>query len=484
MNARRIGTVLGLLLMAVCIYLLNRWCVPFGDDWLYALEGENTVLEGTAHRVSGFADVVRIQLNDYAKGPNGRIFLHSVVVAFCALDWHGIFDVLNAGMWFLLVCLVMKESGVRNRFLSCAALVFTFLWQAETCCVNAAYAVNYLWMACATIVFRRLWRRAGAVWMIPVSFLFGWSHEAFSLPMVAALGAACLVQTLQARRFAWSGVQTFAYVALVMGTLGCAGGHFISGRTVDPASKSFLFLLVLAVWPAVLLGCTGFLLWRSGCRWRQVVFADLEWWLYLAASGGMFVLIGRQGLRLGMPMLLAALVLCLKHREAFSPLRRFVPALVAFSLVWLVAGAGVQHRQAVAFEEMVDVYCRSTQGLTFRRPVATGLLDGTVSAHALTPYFRGILRHMCEKDVPPIVLSPSLYEEVMRPSASNRTYFVGRQTRTGWKTLLPGRLGRMFPGENFHEGLPADKVEIDDPSGHRVTFCEKGRQTSAREVKR
>ena len=475
MNARRIGGVLGLLAMVAGVYLLNRWCVPFSDDLVYCLEGENTPVEGVVDHVSCLADVVRIQVNDYVKGPNGRIFLHSVVTAFCAFGGQGLFDVLNTGMWFALVLLILREGGVKGHFLSGAALVFAFLWEAETCSRDVAFSVNYLWSAVLAILYLRAWRRNDAWWMVPVSFFFGWWQEAFALPMVAALGACCLVRSGQVRRFAWSRRRLFSYLALVLGTLGCIGGHFLSGRTVEAASNSCLSLLALAFWPAVLPCCLMALVIRNLRQLLSWVEKDLEWWLFFVAGACMFLLIGRQGLRLAMPMLLAALVLCLKHRERLPVLRRAVPAVVAYSLVWLVLGSVVQYRQACGYEEMLTTYLRDPQGLTLRRPVATGPLDGTVSVMDQDAYWRGMLRHVCRRDVQPIVLSPSLYAEVMRGAETNRTYQLPDTQRVRWRRYLPGRLSRMFPDESWHQGLPADKVEVMDPAGHRVTiFAGKG----------
>lgn len=462
--------IAGVVVMAVGIYLLNRWCVPFSDDLLYALEGENTSIEGTAHQVSSLTDVVRIQVNDYVKGPNGRIFLHSLVTAFCAFGGHGLFDVLNTGMWFLLVFLILRESGVRGHCLAGSALVFAFLWRAETCCESVAFAVNYLWSAVLTIVYLRLWRDGESWWMVPLSFLFGWWQEAFSLPMVAALGACGVVRSWTMRRFAWTGRCLASYLSLAAGTLGCVGGHFLSGRVADAASNSWVSLLVLAVWPAVLLACLAALAVRGRHQLVAWIRADLEWWMYFAAAAGMFVLIGRQGLRLAMPMQLAALVICLEHRDRLQALRRFVPAVVAFSLVWIAWGACVQHRLMEAYGEMLSTYRADRQGLTFRRPVATGLLDGTVCSMTQSPYYYCILRQAYRHRRRPIVLPPALYGEVMRVSETNRTYVLPAARRESWNRRLPGRLMRMFPDETWHQWLPADSVEVTDPSGRPVTI--------------
>ena len=468
----RVLPLVGILLMALSVYALNRWSIPYSDDIAYSLEGENTPMEGVAHHAENFSDLVRIQVNDYVKGPNGRVFVHAVVTTFCMLGLHDLFDVLNTGMWFLLVWLLMREAGIRGRFLTGAALVFVFLWRAETCCMSAAFAVNYLWVACFTVVMMRLWRGTETCGLIPVSFLYGWSQEAFSLPMIAGLGFCCAIRSLGSGRFAWTVRRSVAYVAMVLGTAGCVGGHLLSGRELAAVSCSRIALLVLPIWPAVLLACVAYLLWRNRRRLGALVADDLEWWMYLLAAGSLFALIGLQGLRLALPMLLAALVVCLRNRRFFARLRWTFPPLVAFSIVWLLAGAGVQHCQAEAYREMVRVYLKDRQGLTYRRPVTVGPLDGTVSDMQESSWSRGLLRHRCGHAKQPIVLSPSLYAEVMEGASSNRVYSVRVPGSSGWRRILPGRLRRMFPDDDFHAGLPSERIVITDPSGHEVTLLD------------
>lgn len=470
--AARILPFVGLAVMVLAVYALNRWCVPYSDDLAYALEGENTPLEGAVRHATDFSDILRMQVNDYVKGPNGRVLVHTVVAAFCTFGLQGLFDVVNTGMWFLLVWLVLREGGVCGHFLSGAALVFVFLWQAETCSSSVAFAVNYLWTACLTVLMMDLWRGRDAWWMVPVCFLFGWSQEAFSLPMVAGLGACCVLQSFARGRLAWTGWRCAAYVALVLGALGCIGGHFLSGREMSPESRWLLALIVLPFWPAVLIGCIAALVWYNRRRIPALVADDLEWWMFFLAAAAMFGLIGRQGLRLAMPMLLSGLILCLRNRRFFVRLRGTIPVVVVIALVWMTVGAWIQRRLAVSHAEMVETYLKNPQGLTYRRAVATGPFDGTVCTFRHAHWSLGLLRQYYGHPNPPIVLSPSLYEEVMRPSAGDRTLQAVTSGRTGLKRFLPGRLGRMFPDEDYHSCLPTPETRVTDPSGHTVVLQE------------
>ena len=509
-----------LALIVAGVFALNYWCVPAHDELAYAFQGECTPILGEAHHVGCMKDIVDIQLADYRHGPNGRIFLHSVVCCFSGWELYTLFDVVNTMMWFLLVWLVLHEGGVKvdsaRKFVLGAVLCFCFIWNAETCSQNAAFAVNYLWSAVLTILFVRLWRRKASWWTVPLSFVYGWWMEVFSMPMIAALGSCFLVETFRRHRFPWTCCRFANLVALGVGGLGCCGSHLVSGRAEGTSGLGLVGYavavikaqlgLVLSFWPIALLVLLVFVLWRRRKTLVALYDESPEWWMYLFYSLGVCVVLGQEGIRMACPLSVCGVILLLQNRAHLSRFRRALMPLATLTLAVLCVCVYMQREIGEAVLNMEHVYAQDSQGVTYRPAFSTGPLKNSIGLTILTRWHRGLFRHKFKKDVELTVLSPYLYHTLyLEParffkeakqvgdnlfvSSQERRYVVQRggasltdveqdqverylnvgDTRAGWQRFLPGRLAAMFMSSDYYVGGAGDVLRFRAKDGHVYT---------------
>ena len=515
--------LLGLAVMMACVLLCNLFCLPMHDELSYAFAGQSTPLSGECPRVASFMDIVRQQWADYQHGTNGRVFVHGVVALFAGFRLYWLFDLCNTAMWFFLTWLVLREGRVRARpaakWLLGAMVVWWFLWYAETCSMNAAFAVNYLWTAAATVCMMALWRRLNHWWLTPIAFFYGWSQETFALPMVAALAGGVLIRSVAERRLAVSAKQAIAWVLMAAGAaalcLGPAAGARAGetlgvgvGGLVVEAARGWAGL-ALCVWPIALLVAVAWVAWANRRAWRAMVVRAPEWWCYLGASAGLFCLVCGNGcIRLSMPLLLAALVLTLRERAAFGWFGEKARRLfVMVALLWLACVTAYQVVLGLNVLRMTQRYRKDPQGVTAFASLPTGPFHYSV-CHGTFNHFHWMLcRREFGKAHDPIVLSPWLYETLYRdPKAffaearevAPDVFVAARAPRLavirgaaptakqlaearaclgsspnrpqGWRRLVPGRFGVMFPPEDFRLFLPNDIVTIVAADGKPYTL--------------
>ena len=518
----RLWPWLALAAMAVCVLACNVFCVPAHDELSYAFAGQCTPLEGDCPRVSSLGDIVRQQWGDYLRGTNGRVFVHGVVAAFAGFRLYGLFDVCNTAMWFFLTWLILREGRARIRdargFLLGAAVVWWFLWYAETCSMNAAFAVNYLWTAAATVCMMALWRRL-TWWSAPLAFFYGWSQEAFALPMVAALAGGALLRSVAERRLAVTVWQAVAWVLMVAGAaclcLGPAAGARAAetlgvgaGGVVLDAARGWAGL-ALCVWPMVLLLGVAWVVWANRRALWPMALRAPEWWCYLLAAAGLFSLACGNGcIRLGMPLLLAALVLAVRERAVFGWVGpRMRKAFVVAAIAWMVCVAGWQVVLGLNNLRMLRLLRQDPQCVTAFAALPTGPFHYAAYHGAYNRFHWMCFRREFGLTRAPIVLSPWLYATLyQRPEAFFAAaeevrpgiFVAARAPRLavirgdappeaqcaeaqaclaaavsgprGWRRFVPGRFQVMFPAEDFHLFVPHDRATIVAADGHAYTL--------------
>ena len=515
--------LLALAAMVACVWVCNLFCIPAHDELSYAFAGQHTPLAGECPRITTLWDIVRQQWGDYLQGTNGRVFVHGVVAAFAGFRLYWLFDVCNTAMWFLLVWLVLREGGIRVRtvrgLVVGAAVVWWFLWYAETCSMNAAFAVNYLWTAVATVCMMMLWRRMTSWWMVPIAFFYGWSQEAFALPMVAALAGSVVIRSLTERRIAVSAKQALAWGLMVAGAaflcLGPAAGAR-AGETLGAGIGGMLVAaakgwagLALCVWPAVLAFGVMWVAWRNRRGLWAMVLRAPEWWCYLVAAAGLFSLsCGNGCIRLGMPLALAGVIVALRERRAFGTLGpRMRWGFVAMALAWMLCVTGWQTVLGLNNLRMLRVYRHDPQGVTVFAALPTGpfhyaTCHGTYNkfhwmlfrrksglAHdpiALTPWLYATLYHapadffaMAREVRPGIFVAPRAPRLAVlrgeRPpealcTAAQAWLAASSPQASGWRRFVPGRFRVMFPPEDFQLYIPGNHATITAADGQAYTL--------------
>ena len=510
-----------ILLLFACVLLMNVFCVPSHDELSYAYKGQTTPLVGECERIDSIGDIVRQEAYEYVHAMGGgRIFIHSLVAAFSGFRLYHVFDLMNSLVWMLLIVLIMKEGGVRltaRRFIITFGIVFVFWWHAENSCMNAAFAINYLWMACVTILIMQLWRRIGTWLLIPVAFFFGWGQEAFSLPMFGTLSAAAFLQTVRQRRYSLSAKQTVFLLIMLIGALGLVLSPGIRNRAEGNMQFSIgAFVmslakwgadLVLAVWPIVLLVCIVWILIRIRHSFIERIYADLEWWLFFVISFMFnFALCGTGGYRLCSGWELAGIILCIRYRHFFRAisLRCFVVA----ALLMFFISTGIQVACGLDNMRMLRSYKENSQGITYRLPVPC---PGYAAARGLyAPWHLSLFARELDRNVPPVFFTKKMYDDIYKNPAkffaaaerideksglwvnhsmpycllgraeeiapeiarsSSKRYFENR-AKSMRKSLLPGRLKRMFPLDEDLLDPNLDEFEFCAEDGKRyIVYC-------------
>lgn len=522
-------------IMGLCIFLTELFCLPANDEVMYAYGGmtqgcewmkeESTWKEYS--RVSSVADIVHQQYVDYTSGSNGRIWLHTVVATLSGFGFYWLFDLLSMAAWLLLAWLLLREGGIRGRtpwnYLCVLSLAWWFLWYAEPCLMNAAFAVNYLWMACMTIGMMALWRRFKASWwLLPIAFIFGWSQETFSAPMVAALLGGATVRSLTTKRVAITRIQGVALILMVVGLLFMLRGSTVRGTGTSPlgwieggiqgvwwVSVSSLF----TIWPFIAMLLVAWIVWVSRKSLWTLISRSPEWWCYLCAAGAVACMtmgsLKATSMRFLYSAMVAAMVLILRERHCFKkPPRWMFGCGIAVTVAWMVVAMVIQIRIGLQDKEMLRLYRESMDGVTKESSIAVGPMVS--STYTICHSALGFWEFVYDKEHEPILLSPFLYDELYKGSwerfvasaqeiapgsglyappntrqivvargnfvASDEqqhileAYFKGNCYPTGIRGLFAAHINRAFPSDDACLSLPTPRLCLTIADGTTVTL--------------
>ncbi len=151
------------------------------------------------NRVSDVEDLVTSSYYHYMNA-NGRLFPHMTSQTFGALIGKPLFDVLNALMFVLLICVVTYlVTNTRKDYWRWWVVVLSALWfllpATNTCFFLMTYALNYLWSSVLCISFLLLYQyssnRQQSLLFIFLGCLFafgaGWSHEGIAVGIAAGV---------------------------------------------------------------------------------------------------------------------------------------------------------------------------------------------------------------------------------------------------------------------------------------------------------
>lgn len=177
-------------IVAVVMYLLNRFTPIFCDDWHYRF------IFGTQTPIRTIGDIFVSQWHHYFEFTNGRFIAHFFVQLFDGILGKSVFNIFNAVFFALfLYALAVVTSRDKRQYYKIASVAFflifllmtgfkyVFLWMSGSC--------NYLWMAILLLFFHRLIERDDIpthynVPLLLYGFICGWTNEA----MVVGLGGA------------------------------------------------------------------------------------------------------------------------------------------------------------------------------------------------------------------------------------------------------------------------------------------------------
>lgn len=195
---KKVAYVILLIAMTAIIGLLQLWSAPtMSDDILYRFIWQPE-WQSPLEPITSIGDVIKSQLVHY-EYVNGRGFMHFIGQIVINLLPEEAYKTINTLTFLLLIgCVVKYVSKEKASYGIITALCFGFLFLVikgfGTGFIWSMGAVNYTWSLLLTMGFLLLIRRWGKreiSWslapLIPLSFLFGWTHEAIALPMAISI---------------------------------------------------------------------------------------------------------------------------------------------------------------------------------------------------------------------------------------------------------------------------------------------------------
>lgn len=198
----RILILLILLFTGIFTYLRSHYREPIQDELLYRYVLKTDVYggywngNGLQEEISSFGDIVDSQIDHYYHA-NGRSLVHTVEQLFTGIIGIEVYYVLGAFMMIALVWLIVRFCfAARQRenplwwLLTVVGLMYLMPY-AHRIWYSINYSCNYLIPACLMVAVFLMFRivnarslsKKEAGMIIIVSFLFGWSHEGYSLPV-------------------------------------------------------------------------------------------------------------------------------------------------------------------------------------------------------------------------------------------------------------------------------------------------------------
>lgn len=195
---KKVAYFILLIAMTAIIGLLQLWSAPtMSDDILYRFIWQPE-WQSPLEPITSIGDVIKSQLVHY-EYVNGRGFMHFIGQIVINLLPEEAYKTINTLTFLLLIgCVVKYVSKEKASYGIITALCFGFLFLVikgfGTGFIWSMGAVNYTWSLLLTMGFLLLIRRWGKreiSWslapLIPLSFLFGWTHEAIALPMAISI---------------------------------------------------------------------------------------------------------------------------------------------------------------------------------------------------------------------------------------------------------------------------------------------------------
>ena len=487
--------VWGLLALCVlCITVMQFGAIPGGDEFSYAFEGQRDSHVDNPHRVGSFTDIVQQQWNDYHFRGNGRVVLHSIV-AFSS--WKGLYwvaRVINVGLWFLLVYLVMvagrgRRSIAISEYLGGFCLFYWFVYYAEIGGGNFAFSINYIWSPCMMLGMYFAWRNLNSWLLVPLSFLFGWTQELFVLPFIGTVLLMSVYRWIGSKERKVDAMKIVAWISMVVAACflcfgpasrNRAGG--LSDGLVLEAARNWGHLLLIGT-PVLLLAILAYIAIKK----RGVLFASDEsrwWWTYLVLSIGLYTVVSKGAyLRTGANWFIAGTIIVVQNREVFARVCSawIKKALMAFIVFWMVCAAIIQTYIGFCSYRMVALYRKNPHGITYMPTIQLGPFLYTCNNSCCNGWYLQHFMLMYGKDCFPNVFAEIAYKNIYEnssvehataidvqdcyvfpelPSAvfkrgdgklsesESRTiddYIKNAKKYPAWTRFLPGRVFNMFP---------------------------------------
>lgn len=206
LKSQKTYIILLLIITGIFFYLRSVNREPYCDEILYGYNlnateyGEywsspQTSLDG---KIENLSDVINSQMNHYYYA-NGRSIVHAIEQFFTGVLNMNIFYIVNTGVFLLVIFMVLKLLKARGGFVGAFIVVLAFMYlypMPYRLWYSINYGCNYLWPLCFSVILlfycmkiseKVQFSKVTLVLLSFLSFITGWSHEAFSIPLSGAL---------------------------------------------------------------------------------------------------------------------------------------------------------------------------------------------------------------------------------------------------------------------------------------------------------
>lgn len=341
MTSNRQNTLSFAILAAVFIYVLYMGlnALWIGDDLYYQSSF------ATGGSISCLSDIWQSQVAHYFS-QNGRFVAHFLVQTFLCLLPQSVFAIVNAVVYviFILLILAALRTGLDNtKGVAVTSLLAILCFQTK---FTPTCQIGYIWMFSLVIAFVLLFQRfAGGcskwnlLWLVPFSFIAGWSQEALVIGVGAALIYWWCGNFKKMSLNQWVMMLTFGIgaVALCMSPANFNRTDSATG-SVDFLSSGAYSIVKLLYYSraSYLLGALCiFLLVTKRAKLKEILKAApclwVVWVIMLAFNIGIGVFGNRQLFGCELAALLLTVILFRKYARAAS----WVPDLIALLLLAL-----------------------------------------------------------------------------------------------------------------------------------------------------
>lgn len=253
------GDLIIMVIVMIAFYALNFFSSQYHDDFVYKFMIAGGEID-YSHRIGNIWDIILSQVDHYFT-VNGRSIVHFFVQLFTGLLGKQVFNVFNviffaAFVWLLKLNLT-RQSGLSANGVAIAIVLAltlllprfkdTFLWMTGS--------INYLWSSTIILAFLYFYDNkrlqpvdTHLIWLLPLAFLTGWTHEGISLPLALSLVFLNLLQFKQSYRQQGLWMAVFllggaCMAALLPGTFSRLGeGSEIAVSTIGVRIKTGLTL--------------------------------------------------------------------------------------------------------------------------------------------------------------------------------------------------------------------------------------------------
>lgn len=340
---KKIWSYLSLSVLFAYVFAMSISALWMGDDLFYQYSF------ATGERISSISQIFPSQVEHWFT-QNGRFIDHYIVQVLLCLCGQTVFAFANAIVYAGFALLLIRTCRVKMtdwRYVAIIALLSLLGFQTK---FTPTCQVGYIWMFSLIIGYVLLFQKfAGTssrwnlVWLIPFSFIAGWSQEALVIGVGTAL-AVYVIRNLKSLTLSqWLMFLCFGAGAMLLclspATMNRTDSVTGSVDFLSAGAYSIAKLLYYLRISYLLLAVCIVLLVSKRTTFKHLLGTEPYLWIIWTVMFVFNILIGVFGNRQMFGMELAALILTVKYLRTYFPSVKFATAAVVILLALFIPKA-------------------------------------------------------------------------------------------------------------------------------------------------